>query len=412
MFRKSSIYSILILLLVLTGCSSSEREVELVINHNNDEKKVYNASTDYQYYFHQQAYGQRITESEYGFYFINGSYLYYMEKDNFKPILLDNNPSNDCSPHTDEKGNNCNAYIQLGLYKGFLSYYKQRLYIVEGGESLDKDTFGEMQYRLLEMNKDGTSRKVIRSFDFMPTTISIHRDFLYFQQYATNESGLEIKQIVRVPISNADNKPEVLYSMESDLHAIDVIPYDNSLYITEFGRNMYRTIKYDLDKKEREILFAEYEGNVAIDSRMNDKMFFSFFTGDALDESSWQLFSSDLNGKNVVNVPLNVQALNRIFVDDHYLYVEPSVLYTRSEQYAEALQNVKEALVVYNWEHKLIDEIDISFVPRNYNVVNGSNQVMFIRTLENQKENIYYLDKSTIGSKKAEFNLLLESMEH
>lgn len=407
-FLLAVFFSMTILLMACTADEPNYESIEL-------ENSIYNPKTDYQYYLHQQLYNQRITEAEHGYYMLNGSYIYYMDKETMEPILLDNNPNNDCNPSSvEQQVVNCNAYVELGnMHWGFISYYKDELYVISGSPSKEKDTFNQMQYELIKMQKDGTSRKRVRVFEDIPTTIAIHRDHLYFSDKGENDKGIVVERAVSVPIDAPDSEPTVLYSSEyNDLRYTDIIPYGNQVYITEMGRNMYQTIRYDLEQERWHILYENEEGNAGVTSRINDLLFYSLFTGDARDERSWKAYVSNLTGEEARELPIKFNSLNRIYTDVRYIYLEPNIWYTRDEQYQDLFGDIKDEVLVYDWAYQHVHSIDISIVPRSYNLINGNTDYMFLRTLEGNAEKLYYLDKSQIASKKAQFKLLIETAKY
>lgn len=347
-YKKFLPMVLLSLAILLAACTAKEPNYESIELENS----IYNPETDYQYYLHQQLYNQRITEAEHGYYMLNGSYIYYMDKETMEPILLDNNPNNDCNPSSvEQQVVNCNAYVELdNMHSGFISYYKDELYVISGSPSKEKDTFNQMQYELIKMKKDGTSRKRVRLFEDNPTTIAIHRDHLYFSDKGENDKGIVVERAVSVPLDASDSEPTVMYSSEyNNLRYTDIIPYGNQIYITESGRNMYRTIRYDLENKQWHIL---------------------------------------------------------------YLYQVPIIWYTKNDDYNDIFSNIKEEMLIYDWAYELVHSIDISFVPRSYNVINGNDQYMFLRIIDSETEKLYYLDKSQIASKKAQFKLLIETAKY
>lgn len=116
--------------IMLSGCRSNDNgDISSVISQNTDQS-LYHFDTDYQYFFHWQGTGQVIAASEDGYYMLNGSYLYYMDKQHMEPILLDNNPNNDCTPNSATNvPRNCNAFVQTEaeLATATISYYKAML---------------------------------------------------------------------------------------------------------------------------------------------------------------------------------------------------------------------------------------------------------------------------------------------
>ncbi|MFC6333805.1 hypothetical protein ACFP56_14345 [Paenibacillus septentrionalis] len=401
--KLKSIMIFACMIVLTTGCTAKNNE--LIIENPTQ----YNHGTDYQYYWHQQGQGQGITESEDGYYFINGSYLYYMDKHSMEPVLLDNNPSNDCSPDKEDSiPQNCNAYINNSFihFQGTITYYDNHLYVLHTSERTEKDVFGTNQYELIRMNKDGTGRKMVRQFDTKPTVV-IHRNHIYFTKNPMKEINAENPSILSVPLANPKQKPTTLYTIDlSDLHFIDLIAYGDHLYAVESGRNMYRTIKHNLSSGENEIMYSEYEGNAYITGMLKDSLVFNIFTGDPEDEKSWDQYRSNLEGTDVSLLPIKLPVLSKLYVDENYYYLNPLSMYIKEYQ----LDHLKDEMIIYDLNYEEVERVDMSMRELYAVEIVGNSQHMFLRTTAGSNyERLYYLDKSTIGSGNAKLELLVES---
>ncbi|MDQ2085351.1 hypothetical protein RBH29_02720 [Herbivorax sp. ANBcel31] len=106
--------------IVLTGCKADA-----------DLKNSYNSETDYQYLYHRQ--GELITMADAGsgYYFLNGTRIYYADKDNMEPVLLDSRPDADYSQQS--QNNRDDSSFTNGE---FLTFYDEKLYILERGERI------------------------------------------------------------------------------------------------------------------------------------------------------------------------------------------------------------------------------------------------------------------------------------
>lgn len=392
------------LMLIAIGCTTPEKDIVI------ENPIEYNPETDYQYYLHQDSSGQGITESEDGYYFINGSYLYYMDKISMEPILLDNNPNNDCPPsNTESIPRNCNAYLynEKIHFEGTVIYYKGHLYVLHIEERTDKDVFGSKQYVLVQMNKDGSNRKVIREFDTVPSPVIIHRDMIYFVDRTQYQTNTVHQSILSIPLANPKQEPTTLYTVESaDLTLNDIIAYGHYLYVTEMGPNMYRTVQYNLNTHEHELLYRDYE-NASITSIQKDTLFFGLFSGDPTDEQSWENYSSNLNGQEIFKLPIKIPIVSRLLVDDRYYYLNPVSWYSKGEQFAQ----VEEAMIIYDANYKEIERVDMSMMGMWAFAYPGNEQHMFFRTYDAtyDYQSLYYLDKSTIGRGDAKLEFLAES---
>ncbi|MDQ0115053.1 hypothetical protein [Paenibacillus harenae] len=404
---KQSLVRIIIiscLMFTIVGCTNKENE--LVIENPTQ----YNPDTDYQYYLHKQGTGQKITETEDGYYLINGSYLYYMDKQTMEPILLDNNPNNDCSPSDAESiPHNCNAYIYNVYinFPGSVTYYKDHLYILEISDRTDKDAFGSKQYVLVKMNKDGTKRKVIREFDTLPMPVVIHRDHIYFVNNAMSE---ENSTIFSVPLAEPRKEASTVYTVErSNIDIGDLRAYGDYLYFLESGPNMMRTVMHNLSTQESKLLYSDFEGNAGISSIWGNKLFFGLFTGDVLDEKSWDQYSSNLEGEEVVKLPIKLPIISRIHRDRQFFFLNPVSVYSKGEEFPD----VEDAMIIYDSNYKEVDHIDMSILDYYTVDITGNDQHMFFHSHGNggngHFERLYYLDKSKISNGSAKLELVVES---
>lgn len=401
-FKHTIIFTCLIILTI--GCTAQNNELNI------ENPTAYNHGTDYQHYLHEIGSGLNITESEDGYYFINGSYLYYMDKQSMEPILLDHNPNNDCSPSNVESvPRNCNAYVynEHIHFQGIVTYYNEQLYAVMLQERTDKDVIGSKKYVLVQMNKDGSDRKVIREFDDRPSPVLIHRNHIYFVDNTKDPTNARNPKLLSVPLTDPKQEPTELYTIElTNMHFNDAIAYGNHLYFRESGRNMYRTIKYNLSTNEYEPLYSGYEGNAAISSILDNTLFFSLFTGDESDEKSWDQYRSNLEGQDVTLLPMKRPVVSHLLADDRYYYLNPVSWYIKGEQFS----HVKDEMIIYDLNYEEIELVDTSMLEMWTFAYTGNDQHMFVRSYgTNDYQQLYYLDKSTIGSGNAKLELLVES---
>ncbi|QKS45981.1 hypothetical protein HUB94_17165 [Paenibacillus cellulosilyticus] len=391
----------------------------------------YHSDTDYQYFFHSQGRGQGIAASADGYYILNGSYLYYMDKQNMEPILLDNNPNNDCTPNSAAHvPRNCNAFVQTDaelVATATITYYKNNLYLVERIERTDKDALMNKQYALIRMDKDGTNRKVLRKFDAPPYPVVIHRDQIYYVNNLMTVDQVAKPSVVSVPLANPDKEPVILYTLGPDDSVNDLIAYGNMLYVMDYGNNMFRTIGYDINTHETTVLFTDDKGNlsisgipeiglshqfkggVAIYGIYGSRLYSNIFPGDQTDPASWRIYNSDLGGQDVSIVPVNLPLVSWAYADQRYFYLNPVSWLIKSPDYADVAQE----MVVYDLNYKEVNRVDISMLTNYSKGLVGDDRYMFFQATEtgdSDTQRTYVLDKSQLNVRGgAELKLLMET---
>lgn len=398
-FTKQIISMTFMFILFITACSHNEA---LQIVDDN-----YHPETDYQYYFHTQGNGQIVAESEDGYYFLNGSYLYYMDKQSMEPILFDARPNHDCAPDKNIIPGNCHAFfLNNGVtFQGSVTYYKGHLYVLYMKARAQKDLRGPgfWDYVLVRMDKNGSNRKIIRTFNIEPSPLIIHRDQIYFVENAYIGSGSK-STIQTIPLSDPDQEPVVLYS---GYQFYDLKVYGNFLYISEWYQDWTRQIKLDLMTREYEIMYEEQEGNPSILDIRNGNLYAHFPGNDISNEASWNLYRSDLHGNGLSKLPIRLPIISWLRVDDKHYYLTPVSWWFDSEEFA----HVEKAMVIYDDQYREIDRVDLSENSSWFFVITGNDRHMFIHDFGTTRyQRMYVLDKSKIGTGDAKFTLLAESI--
>ncbi|WP_114498276.1 hypothetical protein [Fontibacillus phaseoli] len=389
--------------LILTGCAGTPA----------DYSNEYNPDTDYQYFLHEQGPGIRIGASKDGYYFLNNKYIYYMDKTTMKPVLLDNRPDSDCLKKEDTNPiENCNAYVaQYAGPKDFLSYYNGKLYIIASDTVTERDKQVD-RAQLLELSKDGTERRKILTFEFIPQAIAIHRGVVYYTSMDFDQNSDGKYQIMQFRLGQRSAKPEVIYEGTQEKgHITDMIPYGKNVYILEWGINMYRTLRYDIQDQTVTPMYDEDDenSNEGIAGIMDQKLLFDKFYGDPLDERSWHFYESNLEGEDVRTLPIKRDFMSSVYADQKHFFARTAWYYLTPEL-AEGRMNPNQ-IDVYDLDYKLVDSIDVSFLPMDHTIITGDENNMFVHYGEDGKKIIAVLDKSQIGSGKAAFRTLIETKD-
>lgn len=398
--NKMMMYAVAFCLIIsigLTGCQNAA-------NYDN----TYHSETDYPYMFHVQGAGQSIAASNNGYYFLNGNFIYYTDKTQMKPVLLDNRPDSDCLTATEPNQiENCNAYVKIEDYIGFLAYSEEKVYTIESTSLLGENNESAKRMELIERSKDGATRKSKLTFDFAPESIAIHRGIVYYSSRDYSKSSELDYQIKQFNLKSSSAKSKTIYNGElPEGHILDIIPYGKNVYFLESAKNMYRTMRYDIQNKEISRMFSDDDkDNPSIGGIFNNQLLFSYFYGDPDDEKAWIQYASDLEGNQIKALPIKTDFMQNLYASGKYIYVRPVWFYMSLEKY----KHLKHEMAVYDEQYQPVDQLDLSFLPLDHQLVVGDDNYMFIKYQENNTSYLQYLNKAEIGSGNASFKPLIET---
>lgn len=394
---RKNVLLFLIITFLITSCSLNQE------NYSN----TYHPLTDYQYMYFMQNKTIPIAATQNGYYILNGKFIYYMDKENMNPVLLDSRPNSTCHSTDKEELEQCSAFVNNDNLREFLAYYNEKLYTIENHIYMDKQLGSNIKPTLIEISPDGSERKVIFTFDFAPQSIAIHRGNLYYSKQDFDIESNSSYQIMSLNLHKTSSKPTSIYNGNLEMgNIIDIIPYGKQIYFNEGGKNMYRTMRYDIEDKTLKQLFTEKDNESAAYSTIfQDKLLFSVFTGDPESKVSSITYSSNLDGSNIEAVPVANTFITNNYADANYLYSRPVWFYTYSDQYPDLEHN----MTVYSKQFDKVDTINLSDLPLNHFICGGDDDYMFVQYPKDGNMYTLYLDKRAIGTGEAKFEVLLES---
>ncbi|MEQ7050911.1 hypothetical protein ABN764_09655 [Paenibacillaceae sp. P-4] len=408
MNKSFALFSMLFLLIVFqSGCSSSEQSLS-------DE---YNAETDYPYMFHVQTSGAIITTTENGYYILNGNYIYYADKQTMKPVILDNRPDHSCLISKEKSEENCNAYVaNVGpIHPKLLQYYKGKLYTSESRIS-KKDASSIFQ--LVQLDLDGTNRKVVKTFPHaMLSGIAIHRGFIYYGATDYDVNSQRKYQVLRLPLDNLSQEPEVLYAGQFKKGTIlDITPYGSQVYMLEFTDKGYRPLRYDLATSSLSSPWERTDdGFASIGSIHKNKLYFSYYyptvkgsNADLTDPRALRIYSSDLKGEHIQETDIKPSSIISIYyIDDRFSYVRPAWFQLNRTK------NIPNEMTIYK-NNVAIHNVDMTKFSSTQQPFVGDDRYMFINEDSDDKKTytMYILDKNEIETGKATFQPFIESPMH
>ena len=339
-----------------------------------------------------------MAESDTGYYFFSGlddKYLYYMDKNTLKPVVLCNKP--DCL-HSDEpdpaKIPDCNAFFSLD--DSNLIYYNKNLYVVGQDVNIGSNS---VNYSLYRISLDGTNRKKIYTFKDQLQHLIIHRGYIYYTTddngtVSGNESNTEDTcRLYRLSIDKLGSEPELLSECKGIYGNIGLLEgYQNYIYFA------FYSFADDTLKSMGSVLYRYNSESKSIDMRKDNVGYF-IFCNDRITFSdlSGNLATCGLDGTDVK--PISDIKGTPLAVDDNYIYIYNSDSNGRS-------------LAVYDWKGNIVESFDSAIA--NSILYGGNGNFFFIQDDHSRSNKfgyintLYMIDKSKPPTDAGAFVKLFE----
>ena len=221
--------SLVLCLLILVGSSCSSKERMFIEASGYEDSYVpeedYNLtglSCDLTY--------DVIEKTGKGLLFLAGNYLFFADSETMSahPVCY----KSECMHNQEEdpeKVPKCDAFFPQGHRERFLGSYRDRIYLYTTDLKTD-------QIVLLEMNEDGSGRRVLLSdmSDVLQGTTRMHRGVIFFADSETDLDGNRRYALKALSLVSKQKKPTVLFEgTKKNGTIIAVIPYGNYVYYTE-----------------------------------------------------------------------------------------------------------------------------------------------------------------------------------
>lgn len=374
-------------IVLLSGCSPK------ILNENR-----YIKGEDSQFYYYCSADAQPMAESEKGYYFFSGDYLYCADKSNMTPVIVCDKPNCLHDEETDStKRLYCNAFFQGAKS---LFYYKGSLYIFVTRTTTTSES------ELLKVSLDGTKRKSLFKVDGIISAAALHRGTVYYAAQVWDADG---QSTVCVNAAKLNGRSKEIYKDKFVFGNVsDILCYGNYVYMDSFDftekGNLDRTVRYNTVTGETKVLFDNpVLVSTGIPSFINDKMYFRKtklkFPEMALENQ--EAFIADIDGNNLKSsfdpgFPVGVNS------DGQYLYAH-DVEWSSFSKPAE-----EQRLTLYTIDGEVVDSIPTGSFGSIQSIIPGGKNHMFLQQLDNNFFTIYYAEKSQISTGKMQWKLLFK----
>ena len=387
--------SCIIASLLLTSCSKQYSTSNTYIPYQ-----------DYQYTYNNQGSLSTMAESEDGYYFLCGFYLYYTDKTTMSPVILCNKPNCLHSEETDpEKITSCNACFTSS--SGSISYFDGAIYVLEYDNS---DVSGN-PHQLIKLSKDGTKRSTVLHFKSAPTSLVIHRGKVYVAGRLFDANGTSVYGVSEYDLSkSASQDPITIFEGKLTGGNIqDLICYGQNVYFTEFAMNSeitaIRIQHYNLDTKTNTCIAQEKEdsfpGSLAF---IDDHILYSYTTLDYLTAEVIETdnYISDLDG-TYVKENFETDNYQNIYSDVKYIYLD-DVKWSPFSKPKDEL-----SLIVADSEGNAIASTptgDYSIMSSDF--ICGSDTHLFMTNQTDTTYQILYSNKDEFEEGTIDFHLMFE----
>lgn len=361
---------------------------------------VYVPEEDCQYMFHMQGSNIHMAEVEDGYYFMNGSFLFYADKSTMDPIPVCNRPNCLHDKETDpSKIYLCNAFLSIPTpTRSFLTIYHNSLYALS---SLNVAT-GDSQPELIKISSDGSKRQT--EFILPPETyaIAMHRGFLYYVEMDETNGKTTLR---RHKLGKAKDQSELIYA--SDIlggNILDIIAFGNNLYFRESGNlddtYIARIIRFDLLLgKSSQIFRADATSLCGMPRIVNNKLYCEIWNGPEAKISP--MYESDFMGDNMKKV-FTKEMSDTACADNQYFYYGKGAPSQEGDSFTHTI-------TVCDVNGNEIDAVSTNQIQAKYfDFIPGNDQHLFIWFLNENEMCYYWMDKSKIGSGQLELHELLK----
>lgn len=403
MRRYISLFVVMVGVIFFSGCNRQKLKYE----------DTYIAGQDFPYMYYGSSYefGVNTIETEDGYYKMVNQFIYYIDKNNMQTTPLCGKA--DClhDQETAEKRNECNAYTNSN--DGYL--YQSGEYMYYMAHDYDKEN-DKWKMNLYQISMDGSERNIVCTVKEQNIYLwLIHRGYVY---YVTNEKGNDGKRhnaLKRFAVEDNSHKVETIKVLDEIYNGQpDTLEaYGNYVYFYTLGynediendlsKNWTKTLAncwfcYNITTSEVKEIFTEQRENndtVKIAQHIRfwqDKLLTMYSYQDGKEhEDEKVIYQYDLDGNNKKKLLTVEDSMDCFCADNNYLYVYN----TWRDTVADGKEEAK--MIVYDKDLKEIDQIGMPMSPYTH-LAPGNNECFLANQESEDTIAIIYMDKSKIGS--------------
>ncbi len=343
MKRVSIIILAAVLCLSMAACSPKEKSKYPTDN-------VYHPETD-SHFMYTTVHECPMTEGPDGYYIKAADTVYFIDRETLQASPLCGKPNCKHQKELDpKKVIDCDAYIPYDSFS-FLEFQNGHLYISVPDGLTNSST---EKYLILQMEPDGTKRKVVAELPKNTLNCIMHRGALYYSSNVYSETMEKKYGVFRCNLP--DGKPELLFDGNfTDGRFSHLAAYGNYLYVLENGSKnglSYSDLKcFDLATGNMKQLVPHPDA--VSPSRvqfLNDHVFGSLYywdtdgyTDEPVEEQYYEYFMADLDGSNLkkIQFPFDENDISRAVTSDGKNLWRYSIPFQPSDQ-PRILQKVDE----------------------------------------------------------------------
>lgn len=377
MKKKKVLVIVLVYLLIagLTSCNqqladSSQMENSVSINHTSPTKMdfsdAYNPDTDFDLPLeYSDTNFTYLTASQTGYYFLDGNFLYYMDKGTLDPVPLCKRP--DClhSKETDPyKRGNCEAYI----YAERIFYDNGAVYALSNQTTQNGQSY-QTNFILNKYAEDGTFLGTVYTFPGIPQCMIRHRGYLYYtcKPLKAQGDGDISGNFQLVQLSLNDKTERILYTAQLKEGTIDkLFASGKYLFFVEYGfdnsvqaENSYvqHFVSFNLQQDTYLTVNQHEDGIMNIPIVYEEaSLLYNYWHYNYNDPRNKLVYQSDMDGDNEHDFHVFKYNSSRLQWDGTYFYEDNWPLVTNAQQ--ESIRKI----TVYSKDFTELCEFDFTNV--------------------------------------------------
>ena len=365
--RKGLLFFSLVLSLLLSGCSDPYAELS----------EEYNLETDYPQTFYTPAFGANIAPAENGYYFQNGSFIYYMDYGALEPVVLCSKPEcrheNESNPEEVWK---CAGFVSPETGCEFLQYYEGNLYVIGRMNQFAKTVEETSDTVLFRINAANGTKEVVRRVNCSNAVFTtLHRGYLY--QYYADTNG--VFHLVQMSITSEDPGKELFTSEAAPFSKAYF--FGNGIFISSWYVNddgyIGNTVMYDLKSGTVKEILSDvpqdqyYAVSGCIDGKVLLQL--STITGETEESGKVFLYDAETDTCEQIGVLKGEENLPAFIQTDG-----SNLMAVYENAMADDTSGLNRRIEILNDDFTTEKAVSIASLPSFYGIASGDENCLFI----------------------------------